>query len=36
MYGMTLRTTMQTVLFNHPFVIGESDEKLPAGTYTNG
>lgn len=31
---MTIRTTKQTVLFKHPFVIGGSDEKLPAGTYT--
>lgn len=31
---MTTRTISKTVTFRKPFVLGGSDETLPAGTYT--
>lgn len=30
---MTIRTSMSTVTFSKPFILGGFDEKLPAGTY---
>lgn len=30
---MLTRTTRTTVTFGHPFVLGDAEERLPAGTY---